>query len=163
MWTRRNLKTTLPLNPARKDWLLSVTNVCTWSGLKFAPASNAHVITISLEEAQRLEAKTATIRESVDKMIKEYLERRNGNSPQSSPVRDKVVDADQSSEPILSDFPPGPKPNRLDEHLPECFVAPSQAIAGSVSDRTVLSELLTPSSCAAGKNGTTSTSIAPWF
>jgi hypothetical protein len=29
VWTRRNLKTTLPLNPARKAWLLSVTNVGT--------------------------------------------------------------------------------------------------------------------------------------
>jgi len=40
-----------------------------------------HVITISLEEVQRLEAESAPIREAAGKMLEEYEQRRNGSSP----------------------------------------------------------------------------------
>jgi hypothetical protein len=41
--------------------------------------NNAHVITISLEEAQEIEARSAPIREAARQLIEEYQRNRNGS------------------------------------------------------------------------------------
>jgi hypothetical protein len=57
--------------------------------------NNAQVITISMEEAERIEAQAALTRESARQLLEEYERNRNG-SP-SRDVSTEVVDAGQSS------------------------------------------------------------------
>jgi hypothetical protein len=51
-----------------------------------SPTHNAHTLTISLEEAQRIEAQAEPIREATRKMIEAYQRNRNTDSPQSVSV-----------------------------------------------------------------------------
>jgi hypothetical protein len=73
--------------------------------------NHAHVITISLEEAERLEAEAAPIREAARQMIEESERNRNGSH--SVEASAEIVDAGQSSEPII----PEKARARLDQYL----------------------------------------------
>jgi hypothetical protein len=73
---------------------------------------NAHVITISLEEAERIEAESAPIREAARQMLEEY--QRNRNSSHSVEASAEIVDAGQSGrEPTI----PEKARARLDQYL----------------------------------------------
>ena len=48
-------------------------------------------LTISLAEAQRIETQAAPIREAARQLIEEYVQRRNGTSPEKA----EVVDAER--------------------------------------------------------------------
>jgi hypothetical protein len=58
-----------------------------------SPTHNAHVITISLEEAERIEAEAAPIREKARQLLEEYERNRNGSH--SVEASAELVDADQ--------------------------------------------------------------------
>jgi hypothetical protein len=74
---------------------------------------NALSLTISLEEAERLEAESAPIREAARQMIEQYLQRRNGAGSPNGDVSAERVDADQSSGPTI----PEQARARLDQYL----------------------------------------------
>jgi hypothetical protein len=59
--------------------------------------NHPHVITISLEEAERIEAQAAPIREMARQLLEEYLQRRNGAGSPNYDVSASLVDADRSS------------------------------------------------------------------
>ena len=80
----------LPTRYAKPEVQISV-NTASGQG------NHAHVITISLEEAERLEAESAPIREAARQMLEEYLQRRNGAGSPNGDVSAERVDADQSS------------------------------------------------------------------
>ena len=56
---------------------------------------NALSLTISLEEAKRIEAKAAPIREAARQMLEQYLQRRNGAGSPNGDVSAEVVDAER--------------------------------------------------------------------
>jgi hypothetical protein len=72
---------------------------------------NAHSITISLEEAERIEAESALTRESARQLLEEYERNRNGSH--SVEASAEIVDAGQSSEPTISEQARA----RLDQYL----------------------------------------------
>ena len=73
---------------------------------------NAHVITISLEEAERIEAQAAPIREKARQLLEEYERNRNGSH--SVEASAEIVDAGQSGrEPTI----PEQARARLDQYL----------------------------------------------
>jgi hypothetical protein len=57
----------------------------------FGEGNHGHVITISLEEAERIEAESAPTRELARQLLEEYVQRRNGAG---SPNGAEVVEAD---------------------------------------------------------------------
>jgi hypothetical protein len=65
--------------------------------------NNAHVITISLEEAERIEAEAAPIREAARQLLEEYERNRGGAGSPSREVGAGTVDMDQSSQPRSSE------------------------------------------------------------
>src|SRR6516162_3210977 len=65
--------------------------------------NNAHVITISLEEAERIEAEAAPIREAARQLLEEYERNRGGAGSPSREVGAGPVDMDQSSQPRSSE------------------------------------------------------------
>jgi hypothetical protein len=73
--------------------------------------NNAHVITISLEKAERIEAEAAPIREKARQLLEEYECNRKGS--RSVEASAEVVDAGQSSEPTISEQARA----RLDQYL----------------------------------------------
>jgi hypothetical protein len=56
--------------------------------------NHPYVIAISAEEAERIEAEAAPIREKARQMIEEYLQRRNGAGSSNGDVSAEVVEAD---------------------------------------------------------------------
>jgi hypothetical protein len=57
-----------------------------------SPTHNGLTLTISLEEAERIEAEAAPIRETARQMLEEYLQRRNGAGSPKGDLSAEVVD-----------------------------------------------------------------------
>jgi hypothetical protein len=64
-----------------------------------SPTHNGLTLAISLEEAERIEAQAAPIREKARQLLEEYERNRNGSH--SVEARAEIVDEGQSSEPTI--------------------------------------------------------------
>jgi hypothetical protein len=94
----------LPTRYAKPEVQISLNN-------SLSPIHNAPTLTISLEEARRIEAEAAPIREAARKLLEEYERNRNGSH--SVEASAEVVDAGQSSDATISERTRA----RLDQNL----------------------------------------------